>query len=227
MIARTTVFVIAIFILAGCASTTPTLDISPEAEMTFDGLYPVEDSLADAAWAREGVELSQYSKILLHNVGVEYRPGGESGRTYHARSQGGPFEVTEKQKKAFERVMKETFREELAKSEHFTLVDEAGPDVLLVRGGLLDVVSYVPADPIGVRDKIFLSRVGEATLVLEVRDSITEAILARAVDRRAAESAFDFKESNRVNNTVEVKRLARTWARILRERLDELGAPGE
>lgn len=221
------VFVIAIFTLAGCASTSPTLDKSPEAEVTFDGLYPVKDSRADAAWAREGVDLSQYSKIMLQGVGVEYRPGGEAGRTYRARADGGPFEVTERQKKAFEKTIWEEFREELAESEHFTLVDEAGPDVLLIRGGLLDVVSYVPPDLGGARDRVFLSRVGEATLVLEIRDSITEAIMARAVDRRAAESAFDLQESNRVNNASEVKRLARTWARILRERLDEFGAPAE
>jgi len=224
---KSVVFIASTLVLAGCASSPPTLDTGAEAEMTFDGLYPVKDSLADAAWARPNVDLSQYSKILLHGVGVEYRPGGESGRTFHSRSQGGPFEVTERQKAVFEKVIREEFREELAKSEHFTLVDEAGPDVLLVRGGLLDVVSYVPPDSIGARDKIYLSRVGEATLVLEVRDSVTEAIMARAVDRRAAESAFDFRESNRVTNMSEIRRLAGTWARILRDRLDEFGAPTE
>ncbi len=64
-----------------------------------------------------------------------------------------------------------------------SVADEAVPDVLLIRGALLDVVSYVPPDNISGRGSVFLSSVGEATLVIELRDSITNAILARAIDR--------------------------------------------
>lgn len=214
--------------VVGCAAPTPTIDTSAEAEMTFDGLYPLKDTRADMAWARSDVDLTQYSKIMLQGVGVEYRPGGESGRSFISRSRGGPYEVTEAQKERFESVMREAFVEELRKSEHFTIVSEPGPDVLLIRGALLDVVSYVPEEPIGVRSEIYLSRVGEATIVLELRDSITEAILARAIDRRAAEEMGGYmQESNRVNNMAEVRRLARTWAGMLRGRLDEFGAPTE
>ena len=211
--------------IAGCATPPPTVDTSAEAEMTFDGLFPVRDSRADQAWARPDVDLTQYSKVMLQSIGIEYRPGGESGRTLSSRSSGGPYEVTEEQKDRFEAIMRETFLDELGKSEHFTIVSEPGPDVLLVRGGLLDVVSYVPPDPVGVRSDIYLSRVGEATIVIELRDSITEAILARAVDRRAAEQMTGaWQASNRVTNATEVRRMARTWARLLRERLDDYGA---
>ena len=211
--------------MAGCAAPPPTVDTSAEAEMTFDGLFPVKDSRADQAWARPDVDLTQYSKVMLQSIGIEYRPGGESGRTLSSRSSGGPYEVTEEQKDRFEALMRETFLDELGKSEHFTIVTKPGPDVLLVRGGLLDVVSYVPPDPVGVRSDVYLSRVGEATIVIELRDSITEAILARAVDRRAAEQMTGaWQASNRVTNATEVRRMARTWARLLRERLDDYGA---
>lgn len=216
---------VAAITIAGCATPPPTVDTSAEAEMTFDGLFPVKDSRADQAWARPDVDLTQYSKVMLQSIGIEYRPGGESGRTLSSRSSGGPYEVTEEQKDRFEELMRETFLDELGKSEHFTIVSEPGPDVLLVRGGLLDVVSYVPPDPVGVRSDIYLSRVGEATIVIELRDSITEAILARAVDRRAAEQMSGaWQASNRVTNATEVRRMARTWARLLRERLDDYGA---
>ena len=114
----------AVGMAAGCSSAPPTLDTSAEAEQTFDGLYPVSGSRADQAWAKPGVDISQYTKIRLQGVGVEYRPGGESGRTYTARTSAEHFEVTEAQRAAFEKAMREAFREELAKSKHFTLVDE-------------------------------------------------------------------------------------------------------
>ena len=212
--------------VAGCAGSNPTIDTSVEAEMTFDGLYPVKGGTADAAWARPGADISQYSKIMLQGVGIEYRPGGESGRLYHARSRADHFEISEKQKEKLNEILHEAFSDELRKSDHFEIVDAPGPDVLLVRGGLLDVVSFVPPEPIG-RTEIYLSSVGEATLVLEIRDSQSEAIIARAVDRRAAEDTLGFSESNRINNIAEIRRLAKTWARLLRERLDSYGTPNE
>jgi len=216
-IAGLTIFIIG---LAGCAASTPTIDTSPEADVTYDGLHEVKGGAADSAWMRPGSDISQYSKIMLQNVGVEYRPGGEAGRTFHSRSQGGPFEVTARQRAEFEKEMRDAFREELAKSERFELVDEAGPEVLLIRGALLDVVSYVPPEPVG-RSEVFLSQVGEVTLVMEIRDSITQTALVRAVDRRAAERSGEFIRSNRVTNRAEVRRLAKSWARLLRTRLDE------
>ena len=212
-------------LVAGCAGSTPSIDTSPNAEATFDGLFPIKGGSADQVWARRGADISQYSKIRLQGVGIEYRPGGESGRRYTARTRVDHYEVTEEQRARFEKEVNEAFREELANGERFTLVDENGPDVLLIKGALLDVVSFVPPELIG-RGDIYLKSVGEATLVLEIRDSITQATLVRAVDRRAAErSGGELMRSNRVTNRAEVRRLAKAWARQLRTRLEELAAP--
>lgn len=214
-------------IFTGCAASNPTVDTSPEAEVTFDGLYPIEGGSANAAWARPDADISQYSKIMLQGVGIEYRPGGKTGRLYNARTGGDYFEVSDKQKARLKELLREAFLDELGKSEHFTIVNEPGPDVLLIRGALFDVVSYVPPGPIG-RTEILLSRVGEATLVLEIRDSVSEAIIARAVDRRAAEDAArGFTRSNPVMNAAEVRQMVKIWARLLRERLDSYAAPAE
>jgi len=213
--------------VSGCSTAPPTVYTGPDAEVTFDGLYEVRNSRADKAWALPDLDLTGYTKIMLEGAGVEYRPGGQSGRTYYQRSRGGPFEVTEEQKARFEATVGEVFREELARSERLVIVDEPGPDVLLVRGALLDVISYVPPDDTPGRVDVYLSSVGEATLVIEIRDSITEAILARTVDRRAAESMPGMlTESNRVTNTAEVRRVVRRWATALREGLERITADG-
>ena len=53
----------------------------------------------------------------------------------------------------------------------------------------------------------------------------TGKIRQRARDRRAAEQMTGaWQASNRVTNATEVRRMARTWARLLRERLDDYGA---
>ncbi len=218
--------VLIVALAAGCTSASPTINTAPDADITFDGLHEVNGSRADKAWARPGLDLAQYNKIKIQRAGIEYRPGGEKGRTWSERARGGPYEVTEPQKQRLLAVVSEAFLDELRKSERYTLVDEAGPDVLLVRGALLDVVSYVPPESVGGRTVVYLSEVGAATLVLEIRDSITEAILVRAIDREAAGDIGGFMtESNRVTNTSEVRRLARRWASSLRNALDNYGKP--
>jgi hypothetical protein len=214
--------IIAVFSI-GCTMAPPTIDTSEGAEVTFDGLNEVLHSNADKAWAVPDLDLSGYTKIMLRGEGIEYRPGGESGRTSISRSRGGPYEVSESQKERLLAVVREEFREELGKSTRYTIVEESGPDVLMVRGALLDVVSNVPPETVG-RSQIYLSSVGEATLVVELRDSITGAILARAVDRDAAEDmGGSLSESNRVTNTADVRRLVKRWARSLREGLEGFG----
>ncbi len=209
-----------VLLLTGCASQGPTeATLRTDELMTHDGLYPVENPRADAAWARPDADITGYTKIMLEGVGVEFRPGARS-RVNRATSASDYYVVTPERKKRLKEVFAERFREELAKSTHFTLVDEAGPDVLLIKGGLIDVVSYVPPQQAG-RYEIFLDRIGEATLVLEISDSISEGIIARVVDRRAAENiSRDFQRANSATTTAEVRRLAGIWARILREQLD-------
>ncbi len=213
--------------LVACATSAPTIDTSAEAEATFDGLYPVKGGRMDAAWARPDFSIEQYSKVMLHGVGIEYRPNGSKARTLSTSKSNQHFEFTPEQKVRFQQIMGEAFEEELAKGTHFEIVTEAGPDVLLIRGGLLDVVSFVPPDPVG-RGNVYLSRVGEATLVLEMRDSLSNTIVLRAIDRRAAEDmAGGFSQSNSVSNTSEFRRVARTWAGIVREALDRYMAEGD
>ena len=208
-------------LLVAC-NTTPT----PTSEVSHDGLTRIEKAGFDQVWVKRGTDLSPYKRIKLEGVGIEYRPAKCARNTMQASSQQ-EFCLDDKQKQRLVDIMRESFRSELAKSTRFTLTDDVGPDVLLIRGALLDVVSYVPPEPIG-RGDIFLNAVGEATLIFEIRDSASNAILARVADRRAAERAGDMPQrSNRVTNSFEVERAARAWASILRQRLDNVATTGQ
>ena len=82
-------------------------------------------------------------------------------------------------------MVSQIFEEEVAKSKSFTIVDQPRPNVMILRGGLLDIISHVPPDQMG-RGEIFLSSVGEATLVLEAVDSLTGEIIYCAAEKRTA-----------------------------------------
>jgi hypothetical protein len=210
-------------LLAACSTTAPTIQTGPDAEVTFDGLNRVDNSQADVAWARPDFDISQYTKIMLVGAGVQYREADNMGRTTTERSRGGPFYLDADRRARFEALVADVFTEELAQIQNFEIVEEPGPDVLTVRGALLDVVSFVPdmQNQAG-RFNIILASVGEVTLVLELRDSQSGTVLARSVDRRAAQRAGGTQgfDANRVTVEAEVRRLMRFWARRLREGLD-------
>ncbi len=218
---RLTTTLIFAVVLVACTTAPPTIQTGPDAELSFDGLHKVDNSQADVAWARPDFDISGYTKIWLIGAGIEYRQVKNRGRTSMDRSRGGPYFIDDKSRAQFEELVGTVFKEEFEKIEKYELVDGPGPDVLMIRGGLLDVTSYVPPDPVGGRSVVFLSSVGEATLVLELRDSETGTILARSVDRRAAETiGGTFTRSNSVTNSAEARRLIRFWATRLREGLD-------
>jgi hypothetical protein len=209
-----TVVVAALLALAAC-QTQPTLT----EETSPDGLVKVKNSYFQLAWVRPGVDLSGYDKIMLEGVGIEYRPARVATNAMQAQVRGQTeFGLTEDQKARLKEIVRKAFVSELGKSKSFTLVEQPGPGTLRIRGALLDVVSFVPPDPVG-NSRIYLRDVGEATLMFEVRDAQSEQIFARAADRRAVEKNIP-QQSNSVTNGYDVEQAARQWAIVLRQRLD-------
>ncbi len=228
---KRTILLLATAMLAACSST-PTFQSGPDAEMTHDGLTRMEGTVLDAVWARTDINVVGYRKLMLEGLGVEFRPvtgpysgRGGTGATGASRSNQSTFPMDADTQALFIEEVRAAFIAEMGRSEVFELVEEPGPDVLKLRIGLFDVVSRVPPETVG-RSRIFLDRVGEASLVLELRESESNAILVRAVDRRAAERPGQAIESNRVTNTAEVRRLGRRWGGILRDGLDKVLTEG-
>jgi hypothetical protein len=185
----------------------------------------------DAVWVRKDIDVSGVTKIMFHGLGVEYRndSGPYSGRagtgSMRARSSTSEFQLDADTRALFQEEIRGAFLEEFQSSTVFEIVEEPGPDVLGIHVGLLDVVSRVPPDSVG-RSRVFLDSVGEATLVLELRDSISHTVLARAVDRRAAQSQGTMIESSPPRNRAEVRRLGRRWGQILRDGVEKMIADG-
>jgi hypothetical protein len=212
---------ISAIVIAGCSSAPPTIQEGPNAEVSYDGLHAIDNSRFKLAWADPDIDFSKYNKIMAGGAFLEFRAVKEMSKT-RARSSSSEFYIDDKNK---ERLREETttiFSEEIAKSTRFTMVEEPGPDVLIISGGLHDIVSNVPPEPMG-RSDIYLSSVGEITLILEAADSRSNEVIFRAVERRAVESqGGQAVRSNTVTNWAEIRRLLRRWAMQLREGLDSI-----
>ena len=218
--------VILAIVFAGCSSAPPTIQTGADAEVSFDGLHKVDNARFASSWADPDIDFSRYSKFIPGGAEFEFRAvrrtGGSGGR---ASSSASEFWISDADR---ERLIEETsaiFAEELANSTRFEITDTKGDDVIIIRGAIHDIVSNVPPDLIG-RGEIFLSSVGEATIVIEVVDSMSNEVIFRGAERRSAgRQGGTAIRSNTANTWAEVRRLMRRWASTLREGLDSI--PGE
>jgi len=204
--------------LIACEATIPTLQSGPNAEVTFDGLVRVDNTRVDIAWIRPGIDLSGYNQLMLVDAGIKYRSVREVNRLNLSRDSEFPLDA--RQREQIEESVREVFNEEMAKIDRFEIVEEAGPNTLALTGVLIDVVSFVPPERAG-RTSYYLSSLGAATLILELSDSMSGQVLARAVDGRSIDVDFVVR-SSRVSNRFELERELAQWTGAIRDGLESL-----
>jgi len=222
------IFIASVALSAVGASAAPRVQTGPNAEVTPDGLTRVDRATMDMAWVKADLDLRSYDKLMLAGAEIQYRLVDEKGGYYRpGRDDQSEFPISEEGKARLKATVTEVFREELAKSKRYQIVNTPGPGTLLLVGTLVDVVSKTPPDNAPGRYEVYLSDVGEATLIVELRDSVTNEVLARAADRRAAESMPGAIQANTVTVWAEVRRLAQSWASLVRKRLDDVTTVGE
>jgi Protein of unknown function (DUF3313) len=203
-------------------SAAPRLQTGPDAEVSYDGLHRVDKTVMSAAWVQPDLSVGGYDKLMLVEADFTYKAVNNEGKRYvPGRSTDTQFYIKEEGRERVEREMRDAFVAELGKLQRYELVNEPGPGVLALVAGVYDIVSTTPpANTCTARCDIYLSRVGEATLVLELRDSLSDEVLARAVDRRAAQTAGWPTQANTVTVWSEVRRLASFWAQRVRTNLE-------
>ena len=204
---------LAILLLHACATYAP----EPVAPLSYDGLTPLDDTLMTRVWVRRGFSLAGYRKVILEGADIQYRPvtvPAADGRLSAVTA----FPVTREQQEAFRRLIREEFEKAM---ERLTLarVEEPGPDVLRVRGTMLDVVSQVQP---GGDERLLIDTVGQATFVVELIDSQTGTVLVRALDTRSARTPGTNPESSGPGDAT--RALIGRWADLLVDALNDLTA---
>ncbi len=209
--------------LALVAPAAATAD-SHAAEQTHDGLVPVPDSKVQAAYVDPDADFSEYNRIMLLDCYVSFRKNWQRDqrRTGASRTSISSGDM-ERIKAGVAELFREVFTEELSKDDGYEIVDAAGDDVLLVRPAIIDLDIAAPDTSTTGRTRTYTTTSGSATLYVELYDSVTGDILARAADRKTARSMGGYLSySNRVTNRSDARKMMRRWANNLRTALDEI-----
>ena len=219
---RTAVLLVVAGLTGACASSPPSIQTGPGAETTFDGLVRVDNTSMDKVWVRPDIDLNSYSKVIPVIAEIQYASARSVSRSMAMRTNQENFPMSDEEKQRFESAVREVFTAEFAKSQKFQVVDQPGDDVLMVRLELLDVRSTVPPEGMGP-GQTYVRSVGDAGLVVELYDSQSKQILARAADRREFDYPGDrVQMTSRGMNESQVKRGLEAWARLMVTGLDSM-----
>ena len=112
------------------------------------------------------------------------------------------------------------FTDELQNKGGYQVVTSGAEDVLVLRPAIMDLDVTAPDTMSAGRSYTLTESAGAMTLYLEVYDSVTSQILARAIDRETSRGMGRIQWANSVTNKQEADRVLRRWASALRSQLD-------
>ena len=192
---------------------------------TWDGLVKVASKRLDLAYLQQGADFRGYTKVMLEPTEVAFHKNWQrehnldSGRNLGAR-------VSDRD--VHDAILKgvsasnEIFAEAWTKGG-YQVVSEPGPDVLRIKTGVVNIWVNAPDMPTAGRNYSFAPEAGQATFFVEARDSMTGALLGRAVDQRyAGDGGPNWRTS--VSNRGDFRDLVSNWARDGVRGLNELKA---
>jgi hypothetical protein len=196
-------------LLISCANTSDqgkTSGTAIESVSSFDGLVLSNDGSFDSIYVNPKVDFTLYDKVML-------MPGDVSFKRNWAREH--RQDVTDRDistiKNRLSRLIYESFKASLAEQTRFQLVSDTGAGVLLLKPSIIKLDVHAPDVNTTSTSRKFVKSAGEASLYLEVYDSVSGEILARVIDHQEDREKGFFEWANRISNTADAKRIIKKW----------------
>jgi hypothetical protein len=214
-----------VLLLALCACASPGSQTATNAadqppQVSQDGLQLKVHTGSRLVYVKPGATFGKYDKVMILDCAVEFQKDWQ--RNYNSNVVGLDQQVTDSKvtqmKQALASEFKRIFTRELEKGG-YQVVTTAAPDVLLLRPAILDLLVTAPDIMSAGMSVNFVRSAGSGTLYLELWDSATNTILARAMDAQADQEAFA-QAANSVTNTAAADTIITGWADSLVKRLD-------
>jgi hypothetical protein len=198
---------------------------APKAPDTWDGLAKVQSKRLDLAYLQPGADFSAYTKVMLDPTEVAFAKNWQ--RDYNS-STGRDISARIDNRDVHEAIVKgvaasyEILAEQWSKGG-YAVVTEPGPDVLRIKTGVVNIWVNAPDVSGASRSHTLAPEAGQATFFVEARDSVTGALLGRAVDQRYAGDAGP-NWRTKVTNRGDFRELVADWGRDAVRGINELKA---
>ena len=189
---KTISIISALLILSGCSSV----------EVQSQSFRVAPDSQVESAQIAIDADFSQYDRLRASELGI-----------YFPQS----YLTTAEDIAHIRQIFRDAF---LAQLETYSIVQEPGPTTMKVEASIIDMRTSVgdqlPRLRSDIRD---MAKPGTIVFLMEMRDSMTDKVLARAADSARA-PAFA-SEDGVETDWASIEEAAQHWAALFRTFLDE------
>jgi hypothetical protein len=190
-------------------------------QVSKDGLQLKSKTAQRIVYVKPGATFAQYQRVAILDCYVEFQKGWE--QSYNSAQVNPAKRVTsqdvDRMKTNIAAEFKKVFTEELQVNGGYQVVDVAAPDVLVLRPAILNVQVTAPDMMTPGIDATVVNSAGSATLYLELWDSASNTLLARALDAQADRQPYA-KIASGVTNRSAADTILKYWATDLRKHLD-------
>jgi hypothetical protein len=191
---------------------------------TWDGLVQVKSKRLDLVYLQPGADFRAYTKVMIEPTEVSFARDWQ--RDYNRSSRALSSRVSDKDLqdtiggavKAADAIFASAWTK-----GGYAIVNAPGPDVMRVKTGVVNVWVTAPDQPTAGRSYSFSQEAGRATLFVEARDSMTGALLGRAVDQRVVGDSFTSWRTS-VSNRGDFRDQVMRWADVSVRGMAELKA---
>lgn len=197
----------------------------PLKDTTIEGLQLIRDTNLALVYAEPGADLGRYNRIYLADTYVAFKKNWKRNQNRGSSHKISADDMS-RIKSELALLFRDVFTRTLEESG-YDLVTEHAEDVLLVKPAIinLDVVAPETRSPGIVHS--YSETAGEMTLYLELYDSVTGDLIAKALDRKVDRHTGYFRWQNRVSNRAAARRILQEWAKVLKEGLDGIQGGNE
>ncbi|TPH13480.1 DUF3313 family protein [Litorilituus lipolyticus] len=203
----------------GCSSTNP----SNAPQVSEDGLNLKLSTRSTIAYKKSGVDFSTYNQVQIMPSTVAFKQNWM--RNYNRSTASISTRVKDSDviriKQSMATMLDEIFIEEFNKGTGYSVVSEPSANTLLIKPSIIDLDVNAPDLSTASRTRTYTQDSGEATLFLEIYDSVSGEILARVIDAQGGRDNGFYQWSTRVSNRADARRIIRGWAQKLRTKFDE------
>ena len=211
---------VAALMLVALWGTSTAADV-PE---SWDGLVEVKAKRMDAVFLLPGADFRSYTKVMIDPTQAAFKKDWMRSMQETRRLSDRPTEedaqkILEAARTNFGDVFVAAF-----KDAGYTVVTEPGADVLRISTAVVNLYVNAPDTMSAGRSYSFTTEAGEATLILETRDSLTGALMGRVLDRRETRGTASMQMATSVSNLSEFRALFKQWAGIAVKGMEELKA---
>ena len=199
-----------------CSSALRAQDSPPT---VLDGLRLRSNTGSSIVYVKPGATFGKYDKVAILDCFVQFDKNWQNN---YNSNQIDPSTFVgasdmDRIKKELAAEFKRVFTKEL-QAGGYQVVTSGAPDVLVLRPAIINLRVTAPDLMTPGINGTVVSSAGSATLYIELYDSVTNTLLARAMNSQADQEAWA-QAANSVTNTMAADFILKSWADNLRKHL--------